>query len=177
MAREEKKKPAAADASEASPEPVASPPDGVEEAEALREELARKAADFQNSRRRLEREFEARADRFVDAFLERWLAALDDFDLALDAVRESPPDGNFVEGVRLIRQRIADLLSREGVSEIPADGAVFDPKVHEAMAVEDREDVPPNTVVDVYRKGYARGDRTLRAAQVRVSRRPSNETP
>jgi molecular chaperone GrpE len=153
------------------PEPVADFLGRIEEAGALREELVRRAADYQNSRRRLEREFEARAERTTDALLERWLGVLDALDLALGSVDAARSDDGFVEGVRLIREQIAELLRKEGVSEIPAEGRPFDPKVHEAMAMEDREDLPPNQVVEVYRKGYVRGDRTLRAAQVRVSRR------
>lgn len=173
MAREGSTRPAFPEPREGwiTPEPVSDFLARIEEAQALREELVRKAADFQNSRRRLEREFEARAERTTDALLERWIGVLDAFDLALEAIRATPPDEKFVEGVRLIREQISDLLRKEGVSEIPAAGLPFDPKVHEAMAVEDREDVPPNQVVEVYRRGYARNDRTLRAAQVRVSRR------
>lgn len=152
------------------PEPVAEALSLAEERRELEERLARLASEFQNSRRRLEREAASRAERTVEEALTRLLGILDHVDLAL----ASAGDGGaaFVQGVALIRAEIAELLGREGVREVAARGARFDPKFHEAVAVEERTDVPPDTVLEEYRKGYARGERVLRAAQVRVARAP-----
>ena len=154
------------------PEPVADALAIPEEHRALEERLARLAAEFSNSRRRLEREGEAKVERAVDDFLRRVLSIVDHLDLALG----SAGDGgrSFVEGVRLIRAEIRELLASEGVREIEARAKPFDPKYHEALAHEARTECPPGTVFDEVRRGYTRRDRVLRPAQVRVSRAPES---
>ncbi len=162
--------PAVPDEGLLTPEPIAEalalPEDHLE----LQDRLARLAAEFQNSRRRLERDGEAKVDRTVDSFLHRILSVVDHLDLALASSNEGGKA--FVEGVTLIRAELREILASEGVAEIETRNSPFDPKFHEAVAVETRSDLPPGTVCDETRRGYTRRGRMLRAAQVRVSRAP-----
>ncbi|HET6203354.1 MAG TPA: nucleotide exchange factor GrpE [Planctomycetota bacterium] len=157
------------------PEPIGEALGREEELRELSDRLARLAAEFQNSRRRLEREGEAKVERGVDAFLIRVLSVVDHLDLALGSAGEGGKA--FVEGVTLIRAELREILASEGVAEIETRGAPFDPKFHEAVAVEERADLPPGSVCDEIRRGYTRRGRVLRPAQVRVSRAASDPSP
>jgi molecular chaperone GrpE len=75
----------------------------------------------------------------------------------------------------MIREQMLAVLARHGVERLEAEGAPFDPAVHEAIGVRDGDEVRPDTVVEVTRAGYRAGDRVLRPAQVIVSRRPAAE--
>jgi molecular chaperone GrpE len=131
----------------------------------------RAEADLQNFRRRASREWEdARRIAEESAFLEI-VAALDDLDRATNAAAEQGAPGAWSQGVTLVAQRLRDYLGRQGVREIDPVGQPFDPNLHEALIeVDAPEGAAPGSVVQVVQKGYARGDRALRAARVVVAR-------
>ncbi len=133
--------------------------------------LLRKQAEFENFRRRGEREMQesygrARADLMGDL-----LPVLDNFDLAVQHADTASPDV-LREGIQLIYRQLMDTLGRLGLEPIEADGQPFDPEFHEAVATEPNEEVPDHTVVGVLQRGFKLGDRLLRPARVKVAVQP-----
>jgi molecular chaperone GrpE len=143
-----------------------------EEAGRLREALLRKAADFENLKKRSERE---KADYVRFALTESMrdlLGVVDNFERAL---AHAPASGaeDFSAGVEMIARQLGDVLRKYGVSEVPALDTPFDPQFHEAVMTEETASVPPGTVLEVYQKGYVLNDRLLRPAMVKVSAAPA----
>ena len=143
-----------------------------EEAGRLREALVRKAADFDNLKRRSERE---KAEYFKYALAEAFrdlLGVLDNFERAMAHAPASGAD-EFRTGVEMIGRQLAEVLRKYGLAEVPADGQPFDPSVHEAVMRREVADVPPGTVFEVFQKGYVLGERLLRPAMVSVAAAPA----
>lgn len=140
-------------------------------AEAKRDEyladLQRLAADFDNYRKRVARDQAQLVARAHEGLVKELLPVLDDLERALGAA-EVHDEATVVEGVRLVQRALADLLAREGLEEIEADGA-FDPHVHEALLSQPGEGAEPGSVLQVVQKGYLLGDRVLRPARVVVA--------
>lgn len=129
----------------------------------------RKAAEFDNYRRRVERERREQADRSVVSLLEDLLAVVDDFDLAL-TVDAGEGGGAYRKGVEMIHAKLNDVLRKQGVKVIEALGADFDPNLHEAVMQESSASHRDNEVIAVLRKGYTLNDRLLRPASVKVAK-------
>ena len=139
--------------------------------EELRDRHARKLAEFDNMRKRTEREKSEYYRSALANFLLDLLPVVDSFDSAL--AHSSPEDrrGNFGQGIGLIRRQFMDLLTKYGLTEVDTSGQ-FDPNVHEAVATEESEDLPKDTILEVLRRGYMLNDRLLRPAWVKVAVRP-----
>jgi molecular chaperone GrpE len=103
------------------------------------------------------------------------LPCLDDFDRARES--ENPENGTFDrEGILIIMDRLADVLKKEGLTEVEASpGEVFDPEIHEAVLTVPSAEVPEGCVAQILEKGYRIGERLLRAAKVAVARAPDAE--
>lgn len=152
------------------------------EAEA-RERQLRALADYENLRRRTQREKDEFSRNVLGNFLREILPVVDNLEAALAAPAapgSAPPaeqPDHFRAGIELIARQMRDVLSRMGLSEVPGEGAEFDPALHEAVARRETTESPANTVVRVMRKGYLIHDRLLRAALVEVAVRPEAESP
>lgn len=152
-------------------EPAATPADETPtataggEAEELRNQLLRTLADFENYRKRTDRERDELRQTALFAFLRDFLPVMDNLDRALGA------GGSYDDlrrGVEMIHRQMADLLRQQGVEDVAARGQRFDPVVHEAVArVEGQEPFP--VVVDELQRGYRLRGRLLRPALVRVA--------
>ncbi|MGE5715607.1 MAG: nucleotide exchange factor GrpE [Acidobacteriota bacterium] len=134
----------------------------------VREALLRKSADFDNLKRRTEKEKSeyfrfALAEAFADI-----LGVVDNFERAL-AHRADATGDEFHTGIDMIAKQLADTLKKYGVAEVPALGLPFDPNVHEAVVREETESAAPGTVLEVLQKGYLLNDRLLRPARVKVA--------
>ncbi len=151
------------DSREESPtvESVAAERDGYVDA------LMRLQAEFENFRRRSQRELSEARNRARMSLLGEFLPVFDNLARALDAA-EHHEEGKVLEGVRMTHALFADLLRREGVSEIYPLGSQFDPHLHEAI-VSLPSEVEEGVVVQVVDKGYTAGDHVLRPARVAVS--------
>lgn len=134
----------------------------------LYDKLLRKQAEFENFRKRSERETQDTYRRARADILSDLLPALDNFELA---VRHSDTADaqSLREGIQLIYKQLTDILSRHGLEPIEADGKPFDPELHEAVAAEVKDDVDDHTVLEEFQRGYKLGDRLLRPARVKVS--------
>jgi molecular chaperone GrpE len=144
----------------------------AEETARYRDALLLKSADFENLKRRTEREKSeyfrfALADIFTDL-----LAVLDNFERALQNVAGVKLD-DFHAGIEMIARQLAETLKKNGLTETPAVGLPFDPNVHEAVMREETSDALPGTVIEVLQKGYTLNDRMLRPAKVKVAAAPA----
>jgi molecular chaperone GrpE len=129
--------------------------------------LLRKQADFDNFRKRMERERDESGAVAVRELVKRFLPILDNMERALRA-SEGSKDPLF-KGIELVHQHFLDLLRKEGVVPIESLGARFDPRLHEAVEVRDVPGVQPDVVLEEMQKGYTYNDRLLRPALVRVA--------
>ena len=140
------------------------------EADARAEEhlndLKRLAAEFDNYRKRAARDQESLVARAAERVVKELLPVLDDLERALVAA-DDHQEAKLEEGVRLVHRSLADTLRREGLEEIPTEGA-FDPHVHEAL-LSQPSDAEEGSVIEVLQKGYRLGDRVLRPARVVVA--------
>jgi molecular chaperone GrpE len=130
--------------------------------------LLRTRAEFDNYRKRVERERQDWAGAATADLLRELLPLVDDFERALSA--ETEAGDAYRKGVELIHQKLLDLLARRGVRPIEAVGADFDPHVHQAVVHEPVEGRRDGEVVEELRRGYMLGDRLLRPAMVKVAK-------
>ena len=148
----------------ASQPPQASP----SEENHLRERLVRLQADFENFKKRIERE---RIDHFRYAtagLVGRILPVLDNFERAMAAARPGAPTDALLEGLLLIQRQLLTELEAEGLRGMDSVGEIFDPERHEAVATDPDSPMPPHAVTQVFQRGYFLHDRVLRPAMVRV---------
>ena len=131
--------------------------------------LLRKTAEFDNYRRRVERERREHADQSVVDLLTQLLQVVDDFDLALN-VEAGEEAAAYRKGVELIHAKLHDMLRKQGVRPIEALGADFDPNVHQAVVHESSPEHREGEVIGELRKGYMIGDRLLRPSMVKVAK-------
>jgi molecular chaperone GrpE len=129
----------------------------------------RKGAEFDNYRKRIERERREQADQSVVDLLEDLLLVVDDFDRAL-TVDAGADGGAYRKGVELIHGKLHDLLRKQGLKPIDAVGADFDPNVHQAVVHEESPEHREGEVIGELRKGYLLNDRLLRPAMVKVAK-------
>ena len=129
----------------------------------------RALAEFQNYRRRTEEERESLKGFLLTGVMESLLPIVDNFGRAVDSMNASTDIDKLRDGISGIHRQLATVLEKYGVEQIVADGAAFDPNLHNAvMRVEDA-DAPADTVVEVLQPGYTIGGRVLRPALVKVS--------
>ncbi|MCX6544615.1 MAG: nucleotide exchange factor GrpE [Acidobacteria bacterium] len=132
--------------------------------------LLRTSAEFDNYRRRVDRERREQADRTVtDVFLEM-LPIIDDLERALKAEAAGEQAEAYRQGVELIYRQMVELLRRRGVTPFDALGQDFDPHLHQAVVSEEAPDRRDGEVIEQFRRGYMAGDRLLRPATVKVAR-------
>jgi molecular chaperone GrpE len=132
----------------------------------LQELLQRRQAEFENFRRRVERE---RSDLFEFAAMDSvkaLLPVLDDFERAL---KTETADKEYARGFELIYNRLFESLKKLGLEPIPTEPAIFNPHIHHAVEMVDTKDHPDQTVLDEYQKGYYFKGRLLRPAMVKVA--------
>ena len=139
------------------------------EKDALQDRLLRTAAEFDNYRKRVDRDRRDQADTAIADAIEDLLPIIDNLERALDA--PAAPDGEgFRKGVELIHQQMMDLLKRRGVKPIQPVGTDFDPRFHHAVAQESSASHREGEVMEELRRGYMLGERVLRPAMVKVAK-------
>jgi molecular chaperone GrpE len=130
----------------------------------------RERADFLNYRKRIERENAQLHQNLTGQILKKYLVIVDDLDRALKARPSQGEGAEWADGIELVYRKLSMILDGEGVKIIPADGAMFDPSLHEAISNEDSPDHESGQVIEVLQKGYTINERVLRPALVRVAR-------
>jgi molecular chaperone GrpE len=160
--------PDATDASETAPE--AEPLAALQrERDDYYDRLLRKTAEFDNYRKRIERERREHSDQAVVDLLQELLSIVDDFDLALN-VEAGESAHAYQKGIELIYGKLQDLLKKYGVRPIQALGEDFDPNRHQAVIHEESPAHREGEVIGELRRGYMLGDRLLRPAMVKVAK-------
>lgn len=139
------------------------------ERDQLFDRLARLQAEFENARRRGEREKVEFRDIATGNVIEQFLPVIDNFQLALNATGNAE---QLQHGVALIVKQMEETMQKMQVTAIPTVGEPFDPRVHEALGSVEREDIPDQHVAEEIRRGYRLRDRLLRPALVRVAHNP-----
>ncbi|HEX5474937.1 MAG TPA: nucleotide exchange factor GrpE [Vicinamibacterales bacterium] len=130
--------------------------------------LLRQTAEFDNYRKRVDRERQAQSDAVAADVLADLLPIVDDFDRALKS--EGADVDSYRRGVELIDRRLHDLLRKRGLRPIDALGTDFDPHLHEAVAYDEAPGHRDGEVIEEFSRGYMLGDRLLRPARVKVAK-------
>ena len=143
------------------------------ERDQLLDRLARMQAEFENARKRGERERTEFRDYATGSVVEQFLPVVDNFELAL---RSTGSEEQLRSGVGLIVKQMEEILSKMQVNPVPTVGEPFDPRLHEALGAVEREDLPDNHVAEEIRRGYKLRDRLLRPALVRVASNPKQKS-
>ncbi|MBI4546628.1 MAG: nucleotide exchange factor GrpE [Ignavibacteriae bacterium] len=157
----------------------------ISELEALanqyKDQLLRKAAEFENYKKRVESDYISIIKFSNEELILRLLPVLDDFERSLKAwknsssgnnaeqAKEGTAENSFIQGVELIYNKFKNILEKQGVKTFEVIGKPFDPEYHDAMMQIPKNDVPPHTVVDELEKGYMLNDKVIRHAKVIVS--------
>jgi len=127
----------------------------------------RAVAEFQNFKKRMERDRETDQAAMKADLIRKVLPILDDLERALQS---RPPEDAWFNGIELIQRKLQSVLEAEGVKRIEAEGADFDPNFHEAISQEPVDGAESGRVVEVVLNGYMLGDRVVRPAQVKVAK-------
>jgi molecular chaperone GrpE len=138
------------------------------ERDALHDRLLRQAAEFDNYRKRVDRERKDASQYAAIEFVEELLPIVDDFERALQT--DAPGAEVYRQGLEIIHRALMEMLRKRGVTPIDAVGSDFDPQVHQAVAYEEHPDRRDGEVIEEFRRGYRLGDRLVRPAMVKVAK-------
>jgi len=135
--------------------------------------LGRLKREFKSYKQRTLREEEKLKGSAAEELIKELLPILDDFELAIDSAKKSKNFSRFAEGVKMIFNRMREVLKKQGVKPIKAKGEEFNPHLHEAMGMIDSQKYPDNLIIEEMRRGYILNDKVLRPAVVKVNKRAS----
>jgi molecular chaperone GrpE len=133
------------------------------------DKLLRLAAEFENFKKRMEREKQNALKFAEENIIRELLPSLDNLERALEQGRQSQDLQGLLEGIEMTRAGLLNCLEKFGLQQLQSEGEAFDPNFHEALTMEANCDIPANHVVQEFQKGYLYKDRLLRAAKVIVS--------
>jgi molecular chaperone GrpE len=143
------------------------------ERDQLVDRLARLQAEFENARKRAERERVEFRDYATGSVVEQFLPVVDNFELALKSAGTAE---QLRQGVELIVKQMEEILRQMQVNPVATVGEAFDPRMHEALGAVDRDDLPDQHVAEEVRRGYKLRERLLRPALVRVVHNPKQKS-
>ena len=142
----------------------------------MKDRLLRAQAEWDNSRKRILREKEDAVRYAGEAFLERLLPVLDNFEMGMQATKSATDVKAIAQGFEMVLAQLQQVLRDAGVEPIDAVGHPFDPHRHEALGHHESADHPEGQVLTQMRKGYKLKDRLLRAASVFVAKPPEGKS-
>ena len=140
------------------------------ESEKQHDQMLRTIAEFDNSRKRAEREKEESLKYALESFVKELIPTIDSIERAIQSTKESQDVDALVEGVEMIYKGLLSTLEKRGVTPIEAANEPFDPTQHEAVMHVESEDVPENNVIEEWQKGYMLHNRVIRPSMVSVSK-------
>jgi molecular chaperone GrpE len=147
-----------------------------EELQIYQDKYIRLAAEFENYKRRAQRD-QSDAIRYAnESLLKNLLSTLDNLERAIQCGKDAGASGALLEGVELTHKQFLETVGKLGVRQVSTTGSLFDPNMHQAVAQVESETVAPNTVVEEFQKGYFLHDRILRPAMVTVAKEKSDKT-
>ena len=147
-----------------------------EDIQAMNDKYVRLYAEFENYKKRVQKDKSELVKYGNETLLYEILPVVDNLEMALQHSSDAVSSG-LVEGVEITLKELKRVLEKFGLTEIEAEGKLFDPAVHHAMSHVERGDIDENTVVEEYRKGYKLQDKVLRPSFVAVSKRPAEGGP
>jgi molecular chaperone GrpE len=147
-----------------------------EELQIYQDKYIRLAAEFENYKRRAQRD-QSDAIRYAnESLLKKLLSTLDNLERAIQCGKDAGTTGSLLEGVELTHKQFLETVEKLGVRQVSSTGSLFDPNMHQAVAQVESETTEPNTVVEEFQKGYFLHDRILRPAMVTVAKEKSDQT-
>ena len=141
----------------------------------LKDQLLRKAAEFDNYKRRTENDFAALAKFAGETIITQLIPVLDDFNRSLKSVKERAENDSFIKGIELIYAKFLKVLEAQGLKTMDVVGKEFNVDLHDALMQMPRADIPPHTILEEVEKGYLLFDKVIRHAKVVVSTTPAEE--
>ncbi len=141
----------------------------------FKDQLLRKAAEFDNYKRRTENDFAALTKFAGENIISQLLPVLDDFNRSLKSVKEKRENDSFTKGIELIYAKLLKVLEAQGLKTMDVVGKEFSVDLHDALMQMPRADVPPHTILEEVDKGYMLFDKVIRHAKVVVSATPAGE--
>ena len=145
----------------------------TQERATLYDQLLRRQAEFENYRRRVDRERGETYTRARAEVLLELLPVIDNFERALASLENSGGDAESLRhGVELIHKQFKDALTKFGLEPVESVGQTFDPHVHEAVTIEPTDKHKENTIIEEFQRGYKLGEKLLRPAKVKVASSP-----
>ena len=141
----------------------------------LKDQLLRKAAEFDNYKRRTENDFASLTKFAAENIITQLVPVLDDFNRSLKSIKEKAENDSFYKGIELIYAKFLKALEAQGLKTMDVVGKEFNVDVHDALMQMPRADVPPHTVLEEVEKGYLLFDKVIRHAKVVVSAPPAEE--
>ncbi len=146
--------------------------EAAEKAAGYWDNLLRLQADFENVRKRLEREKQDFVKFANEGVILELLTILDDLERAVDLAEAKHQDfPAFLKGVEMILAHLYEMLKEHGVKPIEAEGKIFDPAYHEALMQAEDKNMPEHTIIEELQKGYILNDRVIRTSKVKVSKK------
>ncbi|KPK96736.1 MAG: hypothetical protein AMJ95_12535 [Omnitrophica WOR_2 bacterium SM23_72] len=148
----------------------------AEKSQEYQDRVLRLQADFDNIRKRLEREKQEFVRFANEGLIVDLLNIVDDLERSVELAQGKHEDFSaFLKGIEMILAHLYDLLKKNGLSAIEAKGKIFDPEYHEALLKSEADGVADNTVIEELQKGYLLNSRVIRTAKVKVSQKPQSE--
>lgn len=157
------------------PAPEVKPEEPIEDD--FRDKYLRLLAEMENSRKRMIKERQEASRFAMENLLAEMIAPIDSFENALSAADKGSSEiQNWAMGFQMILGQFKDVLSQNGVSAFSSEGQHFDPLRHEAVEIEETENVPEGTILKEFIKGYQCGERIIRPARVKVAKAKKGES-
>lgn len=144
----------------------------IAERDEARDQLFRAMADVQNIRKRTQQEIQAVRQTATEYLVRDLLPVLDNFERTIAAVESGATLESLIEGVRAVDRQLRSVLEAKNVTRIEANGADFDPNLHEAIATYTTDELPENTITGEIEAGYRMSDKVIRPAKVQVAKKP-----
>ena len=161
------------DTSESTSENGATP---EEELQIFQDKYLRLAAEFENYKRRAQRDQNESIRFGNESLLKNLLPIIDNLERAIQCAKDAGTSGPLLEGVELTHKQFLETVGKVGVRQVSTTGNSFDPAIHQAVTQVESENVEPNTVIEEFQKGYLLHDRILRPAMVSVAKEKSELT-
>jgi len=149
----------------------------IGEVDDFKEKYLRLLADTENTRKRMQKEKQEMTRFAIENVITEVLLPIDTFENALGFTEQMSEDTrNWARGFEMILSQFKEILHNHNIVAFHSKGEMFDPHKHEAVEVEETHDHPDGTILEEFLKGYKSGDRTLRAARVKVAKTPQQES-
>ncbi len=147
-----------------------------EELQIYQDKYVRLAAEFENYKKRAQRDQNDSIRYANESLLKKLLSTIDNLERAIQSGKDAGTTGPLLEGIELTHKQILETVEKLGVRQVSSAGGVFDPNIHQAVAQVESDTAEPNTVVEEFQKGYFLHDRILRPAMVTVAKEKSEQT-